>query len=817
MKSSSIIFRSRSHGFALIEALIAVVVLATGLLALTALQGALTRSSADAKARSQIAAYITGEMDRIRSGAPVAAKSATATGTNDISIAARAAGVSTLSQAVGTDVFYCGDAGTFTPASPNTAAACGDNAWFRRVTLSLGWTDATGSSRALSMTTDISPLMLTSSQVLVDREPSDDLTLRPIVRRPSPVTEGMIPIATGGGDEEATAATNPKPKLLGGDSGTYVSDTRFDILTYSSDASTPSDFVRFNKKIETAVVGCTCQKSTAGFTGSGPGSDLRAFLLAKGYRPTFWNGTAYKTPVAATEPIDSSPTNVSQSTLCDVCCRDHKDPATEPGPKYSPWPNQDPQHYKVNASGALELAGNGEQYIEACRVIRVDGIFRVAADPRIQDNALVTTREAPPAATSGSLLPAVPNNTSATSPRLAAAGTSAYVNYAYDAVAKSFFSTGTVASTGNAAQSDFAAYQQSRDLNNPTYVPIAPVNDKRWLHSRVFMTDYLEADARARLEKASDECASPSDAQSQAQCVLPFVPLASINTTEIAVWSPRAASTDDARPAPLDALALNYLNFASSKVRRFNSGLALFSAVNPAEATTDPMNALSPALDEQLFVQLAAAAPTQPVWLDTPSPNPSTSRFFGDPLNPLRGYAQTSAPLPFNLAWGFPGGNPPSPTADSNKGNDPAATVTGSGACTPSTAANSSNPYACFSSTAANVEISIRGYNRIENEVVNNPCPGAPGGSKADRPMCVVYTFNGASVNSPASSVPASSYTLVSGAGTQGKLSEEIKFTVPGISSTTASTVTIDFTRATTSASTYTCSGITPTYVVPCQ
>lgn len=799
----SYMLRPDIRGFALIEALIAVVVLATGLLALTALQGALIRSSADSKARSQVAAYAASTMDRIRTGeTPPASLSAAAGGADDISRTAAAAGLSVLSQTYTSVTYYADAAGNFSPANPDT----GKNAWFRRVTLNLEWTDATGATnRNLSMVTDISPLALTSSKVLVDREPSDDAGLRPIVRRESPVTEGMIPIATGGEGDEATAATNPKPKLLGGDSGTYVSDTRFDILTYSA-VDTPPDFVRFNKKIETAVVGCTCQKGTGGFTSSGPDSYVDAFLLAKGYRPTYWDGRVYKTPASAATSVDTSPADVSQSVLCDVCCRDHKDSVTESGPKFSPWPGQDARHYKLNTDGTwTEATNSGNQYLEACRVIRVDGVFRVAADPKIQDNAMVPTREYPSSPTSGSMLPSVSNNDAATSSRLAEAGKPLYENYVYDAVASLYFSTSAVADVGNST--DFASIQQSRELNNPSYVPIKPTNDRRWLHSRVFMTDYLESDARTRLVEASTDCDPSSTTRLKAECVLPFVPLASINTTEIASWSPRAA--DSPGPSPLETLALSYLNYATANIRRFNSGLALFSAINASEATLDPASSMSPAIDEQLFVQLAASAPTQAVWLDTPSPNPSTARFFGDVLNPMRGYAQTSAPIPFNLSWAFPSGNPPSPTSDSNKGNDPAATVSGSGGCTPNTAGNTSNPYACLTSATSNVEITIAGYNRIETDTnFNNPC----GSGQVDKPSCVVYTFSGASVNSPASSVNTS--TLVS--GTPGKLNEVRAIIIPGVNATPASTVTLNFTRS-TPATTYTCNSGQPVWVVPCQ
>src|SRR6478609_6955906 len=62
------ILHRRSGGFSLLEVLVAIVVLTVGLLALAALQGSLTRSSADAKVRARVASMLAARMDALRSG-----------------------------------------------------------------------------------------------------------------------------------------------------------------------------------------------------------------------------------------------------------------------------------------------------------------------------------------------------------------------------------------------------------------------------------------------------------------------------------------------------------------------------------------------------------------------------------------------------------------------------------------------------------------------------------------------------------------------------------------------------------------------------
>lgn len=751
----------RPSGFALIEALIAVVVLATGLLALTALQGALTRSSADSKARSQVAAYVASEMDRIRTGESVAAKSATTTGTNPISVAARAAGLSSLSQTVTSQTFYADAAGSFDTLNPNT----GKNARFERIRLNMAWTDATGAGRGLSMTTDMSPLALVSSKVLVDREPLDPNQLRPIVRRASPVTEGMIPIAMGDGQD--TAATNPKPELVGRKDDTLVSDTRFDVLTYAlgDGTSSSSDFARFNKKIETALVGCKCQTGKTGFPTGGNAPEINSLLVAQAYRPSYFDGTAYTEPAVSGAVVSSPDTSATQSELCDVCCRDHRDPAGTAAPLYAPQLATH-DHYldlKPEPDTASSVVVTSGKYYEACRVIRTNGVWRVTPDPVAQDIALLATKEAPP---SGSTTP--PNdNTSAISPLVADSAKTNYVTYAYDFIKTFFYDKFTTF--------DRYAMQRKDGLDVPEYVPIKS-GETRWLHARSFLIDKLEADAVERIQKAIDECTGTSDA-ALAQCVLPYTPVAAVNVTELADWSGQA--TSDTGIVLSGSLATSTVNYAQARLRRYVSQLAVVPAINPTDGT-------NPAKDEQTFA-LVPPATDSGAWLTMPN---TAGTIFGDATKPIRGYATyLSLPTKFSVVLnGIPAIRDP-------QVGSPLVSV-GSADCSSNSLSNA-NPYGCTSPTSTGLTLGFNSYNRTaiggNTKICNTP---------QKKRICLTYTYNGLTVDGVSKTA---TYTVVSGGGTRSETSTLSPIAVLAPATTGyPSTVQVSFTETSKDAS-YTC------------
>src|SRR6478672_1437408 len=169
-------------GFSLLEVMIAVVILATGLLALAALQGSLTRSSADAKVRGRVVAMLTARMDELRGvgyGSLVDSGPATTTSTTGdcdpatpddsdwVDCTRGQAGLASLSatQTVttwsGTSTFVAG--ATSDPTIPQ----------FKRLTLAASWRDATGNDHQVDMASDVSSLAM-STNVIV---PPDDQTV----------------------------------------------------------------------------------------------------------------------------------------------------------------------------------------------------------------------------------------------------------------------------------------------------------------------------------------------------------------------------------------------------------------------------------------------------------------------------------------------------------------------------------------------------------------------------------------------------------------------------------------------------------------
>ncbi|GAB3390820.1 type IV pilus modification PilV family protein [Lysobacter fragariae] len=521
---------SRDAGFSLIEVMIAVVVLATGLLALAAMQGTLARNAADAKARGAIMAALHSRMAEIRQSPPSAGKTWTMAD-GWVSTAATQAGASDLSVVE-----------TITPERWNgttfvTTAVANPKAAFTRASLAATWTSSTG-ARSLTIGSDVSGNIYGDGNGYPTPDPSGSAAKFPIVRQDNPSnTAGVIPIVTG---NQATAASNPQPIIEGANNNLRVG-TSFDVLNYVPEGST----AKITKRFQTEVIKCRCQYGQSDYSVAG-----------EAQWPALWDGSSYTTytttsadPAGKLANAGEDPdfgggtgkkTTRLQSEQCTECCRDHHDSSSSPlEARYDP---------EATAVGKFNLSGgtltavtntvNGK-YVAACRVVKADGIWKTSADMYARQYGLLeTTTVSGKQAKSG-----IPTSTASSN---------------YQTFVKDYLSLYTGSSDTAPAGAQAMFDQTSRNLNAPTTVAIdtPSTSDYRYLHGRGLYVDYLGSKAKSVVGKAITDCPSGTPLT---ECILPILPFTTINLTEMASW------TEDS-PSPTAGV----LNINTAKTLNFD-------------------------------------------------------------------------------------------------------------------------------------------------------------------------------------------------------------------------------------------------------
>lgn len=573
----------RTRGFSLIEALIAVVVLSTGLLALAALQSALIRSSVDARIRSSAAAAAMSIFENLRAGSYNNLKampdgSAVMATPTYVSVDPAAAGGFTVTintqdwfdnRAVTPSVFT---QGTFNPTS-GAPPPLGE---FTQVDITVAWTDpSVGGTRSVTFSDIIGPLASFNVNPDTTRLGGGINPAKPIVRTDDPTGPGVIPIAIGEGSE--SAATNPKPINVGQKDKSSTIETRFNVLNFAPDLD-PLFLGQalIQKRVETSVITCICED------GGSPG--VAGSIAAAAFRPTFWDGSRYTPPepTRATAPAAAaSGAGIVQSELCNDCCRDHHDPSGVSGPKFDPlrFEASDPHNHFNLVGGALVAANPGGQYLEACRMIRVDGLWRTATDVNNQFFGLLETTTI----TLQSDNP-VPDQDAANT----------YADFVVEALSKAFVDKTPLDRAG------LAGLYDTKLLNAPASIDITRDSaDNRWLHARGFYLDHIEQVAQDRIDQALADCPG---ATPKKDCVFQFVPFNTINLTELATWresvagvitvskgTPKVFGDNPLLPLRGEVTAIsnaadNATADAIAKARDSNSGLTvLLSGVDPGD------------------------------------------------------------------------------------------------------------------------------------------------------------------------------------------------------------------------------------------
>jgi type IV pilus modification protein PilV len=401
-------FNTRATGFSLIEVLVAVVILSIGLLALASLQLSMIRSSSATKAQTIAAALAKERIEQIRAfrsldayrqwTTPAAGtvESINDDGTGNLGglqftrttkikryVYDKAATVAkfvelTTAQNTLTDTAISALNNVDGVTSPQYVLTKD----FKRIAVDVTWTGSMNEPLRVSMEDILDSLDPTESASILGLVGASSGARKIEEKISDPALDAMvIPIAVGGGSE--SAASNPKPVVT---TGHDTVETRFDVFTYNAVSGGTANA---QQKVETSVVSCSC--STASPL---PGSSVR------GYRPTYWDGSRYAIPSLVdtsgagsySPKAKADPAYVNkQSSLCTACCRDHYDQNGVKGAAFSPkLATKDVDdmitatthnHYLANSSGTAWTAlTSGGSYSEACRVIRVEGFWRVAAD-----------------------------------------------------------------------------------------------------------------------------------------------------------------------------------------------------------------------------------------------------------------------------------------------------------------------------------------------------------------------------------------------------------------------------------------------------
>lgn len=572
--SRSNLAKKKASGFSLIEIMVAVVVLATGLLALAALQGSLARNSAEAKVRGRVAAMLSARMDQLRAGGydPVAAEiGMTTTSAEDCAASARpwlctaAKDVALGSLTVDQDVqLWSGVPGStsFSNAAPTDPDV---DAQFKRVLLSATWRDASDKPHVLYMSSDISALALRSSLV-PPPDPASASNVRPVVRQDDPAEAGMIPIAIGDGSQ--TAATNPKPIVVGRNE--QLIETKFNVLTYQLSG----DAARVQQRVETTVIGCTCRY--------GNQTQLTG-IQSQNFRPTYWDGTRYVTPklvdrtntalrpVAGPVGAGSTDRTNPQSDLCTDCCRDHHDASTDTV-KFDPFRTDAHEHYRNSNLSSVVQPTSGGDYNESCRVIRVDGFWRVATDARVVHFDYIGT--GPDADDQA------PDPTNADN----------YETFVVDYLRAKFVGPDPISADERYSQAP---------AKHPASITIT-AGETRYQHTHGVLLDNIEPSAQAKIASKVANCTRTD----QAECVLPHIPFTTINLTELSRYIPSNANVISVLDGGVNfndediiqgmvtgqSSAPQGTNVvtADASIKLSNTGLAAVQPIDPQDAATLP-------------------------------------------------------------------------------------------------------------------------------------------------------------------------------------------------------------------------------------
>jgi len=366
---------TRNMGFTLLEIMIAVLIISIGLTALANLQGKLTRYSAMAKQRTLAMNLAEQQIETMHSfytmGSTNADPCTTAqSGYDDLTACVNGTTVSvsnfefSLSWAI--DAFVQNSDGTTETFSNETGVLRPD---LKLVTIRVEWDDGQGATHHVELVDIVDATSVFNTGRLLAHVDSNTPPKTPFNPDDFP---GVVEIAIG--SDKIKGSTAPKPKVV--NHGTNVI-TSFDVVTFLATGAN----AYLQRREEFKVANCICTMDAG---------------LDSGRAPTVWSGKEYALGELVNKRTGSISSNESgQPAACEMCCNDHHD-APGASVKYDTFRPAfsgetggfnflgDHAHYRID-NGSKILAAEGDDYLEVCRYIRKDGLFRLTTDLSVRN------------------------------------------------------------------------------------------------------------------------------------------------------------------------------------------------------------------------------------------------------------------------------------------------------------------------------------------------------------------------------------------------------------------------------------------------
>ena len=598
--------KRNSSGFTLIEVLIGILIFALGMMALAKLQGNLARNSGDTNART-VATNIAEEVieearifGQIDYDGTNAAYEDIVDGTRTIT---RAGNVFTVASEV-TDYYISAD-GTFSTTAPPDAY----NSDFKQLDLTVTWNsgdtplefqvDGTNTTSGLLGSgsiriTDVISSMTSGSGGKAALGTEGGSYAPPVDYSPG-ANQDIISIQLGA--NKFKESTTPLPDVIRTDE---LVETTFDVVTYSQD----NEGATFLRREQFRAVSCVCTLRTADSDDEG------------GLRPTIWEGFEYTEAEFVSKSYGESANN-QQSQFCDLCCRDHhdggsgtEDVGADPGrSRYNPFRtnsdyydiNGDHKHFNRNRDGEMILAeSDGDTYVEACRMIRQDGFWRIAQNLRQE------------------VLNAFPADYLDDPDEV-----SVYSGYVTDAVSAYEFDTDT--GNGTNPTNPYEAFPPiltrpenmepalvwpASTYGNPTDMPTAGGDTEQQLRTRGVYLDYMSDVLRARINCLDNDGAGEDCEVPDVNSALEIIPFYDVQLTWLARWNEtpnnnpidvtnEAIANDNGHDRGKASLQAGFgYSTVNSAVHKGNLGLTGTDPIDPwYAAETDNYNLYALAVD----------------------------------------------------------------------------------------------------------------------------------------------------------------------------------------------------------------------------